>query len=129
MQKKEKKLAVQMKDDIFNEKDSIPVIEFLTECELAWHSSNILEGVTVWHFQEFMNGSVHVTIKQWLTLPSTDRIGREGILTLFIWGLNNLERRYATDTVTTTADEEIGKFKQFLLTPWDFPKTILDLNL
>lgn len=44
MQKKRVKTAIQMRDQAFNEKDIISVINYLAELQLALNSSRINDG-------------------------------------------------------------------------------------
>lgn len=68
IQKMHRKVAVQVKEQAFNSKESISVKNFSTKFRLACDSSRCYEDAAVWHFREFMNGPALPAIKVWLTL-------------------------------------------------------------
>lgn len=63
-----KKVAVQMKDQAFNNKDCISVINVLTEFKRVCDSLRTHKGAPVWLFREFTNGPALAVIKVRLIL-------------------------------------------------------------
>lgn len=74
-----KKVAVRMKNQAFNCKYSISIINFLTEFKRAGDFSCILEGSVIWLYAEFMNGSVLAAIKGQMALSSYEATGMRGL--------------------------------------------------
>lgn len=72
MQKIFKKTAVQMRDQAYNDKDSISVENVLSEFRPSCDSSRFHEGAADFLFREFMNGSAFAAIKGQLMLSSND---------------------------------------------------------
>lgn len=112
MQRMQKKVTVQMKEQTFNGRDSISVIDFMTENKQAWKFSGIYEGATVRLIQEFMNGAVPLTFKERLTLSSNDKNRNEGVITNYAKVDTHLGSSFATDAVIARADKKICNFKQ-----------------
>lgn len=109
-----------MKDQAYNGKDFISVINFLTKFKRAYDSSRIHCGAAVWQFRKFTSGPALADIKARSTLLSNDANRHKGTITTYVEVVNHVLRRYATDAVIAKADEEIRNFKQGSVTPFDF---------
>lgn len=68
LQKRCRKVVVQEKDQAFNGKDFISVVNVLTDFKKACHSSRNHEGAAAWLFRKFMNCPDLAVIKVRLTL-------------------------------------------------------------
>lgn len=79
-----------MKDQAFNEKESISVINFLTEFKRACDSLRIRKGAAVWHLRESMNGSALAAIIMKLTLFSNDANSHEVTFPSYTGMVNHL---------------------------------------
>lgn len=109
-----------MKDQAFNGKDSISVIDFLAERNRAPDPSRIHEGATVWLFREFMSGFRPCRYQGWLSLTGNDANRHESTITRYDRVVNHLIRRYTREAVIAKSDEDIRNLKQGSFTPWDF---------
>lgn len=76
-----------------------------------------------------MNGPALASIRARLTLSSNDGNRHKGTIACYAGVLNQLLRRYATDTVVARADEEMCNYKQVLLKPLDFFRKGWDLTV
>lgn len=112
MQKMCKKVTVQIKDEVFNGKDKILLINCFTDSKLVCDSLRKHKGATVWLFSYFMNGPDLTATKMWLILLSSDANRHDGTTTTCAGILNHLWNRYATDTVFDKAEEELHNFRQ-----------------
>lgn len=72
IQRVRKKVAVKMKDQVFDRKESISVISALNEFKRARNASRIHKGASICLSQEFMNGSVLAVIKVQLKFSLND---------------------------------------------------------
>lgn len=70
-----------MKEQIFNGKETILVVIYLTELKSACDSSRIQKGAAVWLLKDFMTFPALAAIKAQLTLSSNDENKYEGPLT------------------------------------------------
>lgn len=118
-----------MKDQSFNRQGSIYVIKFLRECERTYDSSQIHEGVAVWHFGKAMCGPALADIKTRWTLLSNDPNKYERTISSYAGVVNHLIGRYSTNPVIAKANKDIRSFKQCSLTPWDLSEKLWDLTL
>lgn len=96
-----------MKNEAFSIKNSISVINFLTELKPACNSTRIDEGAATWHLWEFMNRLALCAVKTWQGQSSIDTKRREGTTTTFSKVVNHLLRVCATYDIIAKANEEI----------------------
>lgn len=109
-----------MKDQVFNGKDSIFVINILTELKKACDTSAIHESTAVWLFRDYLNSTTPAAIQAWLNLSRNDANWYEGTMTSYARVVNYLPMPYATDAVIGETDEYIQNFKNRSLAPWAF---------
>lgn len=127
LQKIRKKAAVQIKDQPFNEKDSILMRNFSAKLRRARNSSGIQKRDSVWLYREYWNGSAIVTIKARLIRSSNDAKRHERTITSYASVVCHVIRRCATDAAIVKAGEEIRSLRKRSLTIWDFYKVVWDL--
>lgn len=81
------KVAVYMKDQALNGKDSILAINFLTQFKGACDSSAIREGTAVWSFKDMVNGLALAAFQALLIFSSNDENRYERSFSLMSrWG-------------------------------------------
>lgn len=68
MQKTRKRVAAQMKNQAFNGKDPITIVNYLIDFKRACHLSNIQEGAAVWLFRDYTTDPAFAAIKARLTI-------------------------------------------------------------
>lgn len=106
-----------MKDQAFNGKDSICIINVLTKFKRAWDFAQTHEGAAVWLIRGFMNGTVLVTINAPLILLWNDASRHGGTILSYAGMVGQPLRRYKTDNIIVREDEENRYFKQGSLMP------------
>lgn len=129
MQKIRKKVAMQMKDQVFSGKDLISAINYLTEFKRECDSSRIPERAAVWLFRDFINERALAANEARMTLSCNDTKKHEVTITSYTEIVNQLLRCYTTDTPIAKADEKIHNFRQGLLALRDISQNLLDLTL
>lgn len=77
------KVAVQIKDQAFNRKDSISVINFSSEFKRTRNLSRIQDGAAAYIHRESMNCFDLTAIKAWLTLSWNDANKHDGSITTY----------------------------------------------
>lgn len=94
-----------MRDQVLDRKDSISVINFLTEFKRARNHFRIREGALIRLFQELKNGLAYGGFKSWLTLSWNNADVHECTMKSYAEVVDNLLRRYFIDTIIAKADE------------------------
>lgn len=100
-----------MKEQTFNGKDLIFVINYLTQLRGASDSSRAHEEAAVWLFSAYMSVPALSAIEALSTLSFNLEKQHEGTITSYARVMRYLLRGYATDAVIAKADEEIRNFK------------------
>lgn len=124
LQKMRKKLAVQIKDQTFNRKDLISVINLLTEFkqgEISHESTKVPllgSSINLWTVPPLQLWRRGRPCRQ----SHGNRLG--GTVMSHAGVVNRLLSRYATSAVSPKGDEEICKVKQGQLTPLYFSKRL-----
>lgn len=123
------KVDAQMMDQALNRKDSISVLSLLAIFKVAYHSSKIFEGATVWLFWELMIHPSFSATKVRLEFSSSSVNEQEGTISSYGKVENDLLTKCPADVIIVKADEEIWNFKHGALMQWVFSQKLGDLTV
>ena len=98
----------------FNGKVPLKILEFLWKFKFACDSNGVHEGMAVWLFQYFLDGSVHTAVTSRLSanIHGYHRRNEADALRTFPAVVNFLLRQYATDDVISEAHLDLTTFRQ-----------------
>lgn len=112
IQKRRKKVAVQMRDEAFNGKDYNTAIDFLAKFKRACDSSFIHGCAAIELFRELMNSPALDTLMARLSLSLNDGNRQEEIVTADAEVVSHLLRRYVTEAVVVSAGNKICNYNR-----------------
>lgn len=101
----------------------------LSEFKRACRSSLIHHDTAVWRFTDFIKLPAFAAIKTRFNLSSKDANRPDKLITTYFKVVIRLLRPYATETVTTREDNEIGSFKWGSVTQSDISQWLQYLSL